>query len=337
MKQVSKWVMLMLAAMMLFGCGRKLRSPSSGLVIYSPHPLEFIDMIAGEFEKDYGIKVTVVFAGTGELLDMIKKTPANQPLSPDVLWGGAMSTLRANIDLFEPYVSINDANFFEEYKDKEGVFTPFSAIPSVIMVNRNLMGQKKINGYQDLLDPGLRGKIAYANPEASSSSYEHLINMLYAMGKGNPIAGWTYMKQFVEQLDGTLLPGSVDVYTGVAEGKFSVGLTFEEVAASYVNQGAPIEVIYPVEGTIIKPDGVSIVKGTKNLENAKKFVDFVTSYEIQKLISAELHRRSVRDDVALPNGLKDIDDIYQIHDDTNWSSSFKYEILEQFHILFDGN
>jgi len=335
MKHLKIGFILFLLLSTLFGCHKETSSSSKELIIYSPHPLEFIDMIVSEFEKDYKIKVSVVFAGTEELLSMIAN-PLSQTQA-DVLWGGALSTLLANQPLFESYMSKNEVYFLDEYKNIEGKFTRFSSVPSVIMVNRNLVNISSVTGYQDLLKEEFIGRIAYANPSVSSSSYEHLINQLYAMGNGNPIAGWPYMKQFVKQLNGQLLPGSIDVYRGVAEGKYAIGLTFEEAAARYVNEGAPIEIVYPVEGTIVKADGVGIVKGAHNIENAKLFIDFVTSFEIQRFISLQLNRRSIRSDVPVSNQLKSLEEIYQIYDDSNWSSSFKYEILEQFEILFEGN
>ena len=37
-------------------------------------------------------------------------------------------------------------------------------------------------------------------PEKSSSSFEHLTNMLYAMGGGDPEKGWDYVEKFAGQL-----------------------------------------------------------------------------------------------------------------------------------------
>ena len=38
---------------------------------------------------------------------------------------------------------------------------------------------------------------------------------------------------------------------------------------------------------------MAIIKNAKNLENAKKFVDYVTSYEAQKIINDELFTRAI--------------------------------------------
>ncbi len=45
----------------------------------------------------------------------------------------------------------------------------------------DLIGDISVEGYEDLLAPRLRGRIAYASPRNSSSSFEHLVNMLYAL------------------------------------------------------------------------------------------------------------------------------------------------------------
>ena len=62
------------------------------------------------------------------------------------------------------------------------------------------------------------------------------------------------MEQFVRNLNGCLLGGSADVYQGVAEGRFVVGLTFEEGAARYVADGEPVRLVYMKEGVISTPD-----------------------------------------------------------------------------------
>ncbi len=66
-------IILILLCSVILGC-KKVQTieNSNALVIYSPHPLEFIDPIVSEFENDTGIAVEVVVAGTGELLTRIK-------------------------------------------------------------------------------------------------------------------------------------------------------------------------------------------------------------------------------------------------------------------------
>ena len=307
-------------------------SGSNELVIYCPHPLEFINPLVDEFETQTGISVEVVAAGTGELLKRVESEQGN-PLG-DIFWGGSISTMKPSKDLFEDYQSVNEDAVYDDMKNVEGSLTRFTNIPSVIMVNTDLIGDIKIEGYEDLLNPELKGKIAHCDPSKSSSSYEHLINMLYAMGNGNPEDGWDYVEKLCENLDGKLLSGSSAVYKGVADGEYTVGLTFEEGGAKYVADGAPVKLVYMKEGVISKPDGVYIIKDAKNMDNAKKFIDFITGKDAQTIIIEKLNRRSVRKDVPAPNGLEKLENINLIKDDEELVVEKKQEWLDKFKDIF---
>lgn len=305
---------------------------SGDLVIYCPHPLEFINPLVSEFENQTGIKVEVVAAGTGELLKRVESEQGN-PLG-DIFWGGSLSTMTPQKELFEEYQSVNEPYVQESMKNVEGSLTRFTDIPSVIMVNTDLIGDIEVNGYEDLLNPALKGKIAHCDPSKSSSSYEHLINMLYAMGNGNPDDGWDYVSKFCENLDGKLLSGSSAVYKGVADGEYVVGLTFEEGAAKYVADGAPVKVVYMEEGVISKPDGIYIIKDAKNMDNAKAFIDFITGKEAQTVIAEQLNRRSVRTDVPAPSYLTPKEEINIIFDEPEVVVEKKEEWLTKFNDIF---
>ena len=334
---MKKIIMTILFALGLcFGCSTQESDSGNSLVIYCPHPLEFINPLVDDFKaKNPGINVDVIAAGTGELLKRVESEKDN-PLG-DILWGGSLNTIRLKMDLFENYTSTNEENVSEFYKNTEGPITRFTTIPSVIMVNTNLAKNIKIEGYEDLLNPALKGKIAFADPSASSSSFEHLVNMLYAMGKGNPEKGWDYVQRLCKNLDGKLLSGSSAVYKGVADGEYTVGLTFEEGGANYVVAGSPVKLVYMKEGVVFKPDGIYIIKGAKNLENAKKFVDYATSYDAQKTINEKLNRRSVRNDLPPSDILLSIDSINVIKDDDATVEASKQKWLNGFKDIFTGN
>ncbi|WP_312370202.1 extracellular solute-binding protein [Lachnoclostridium sp.] len=302
------------------------------LVIYSSHPLDFLKPLIEEFESRTGILVTVVSGGTGQLINRIEEEQDNP--NADILWGGSLSTLKPQMYLFEKYSCANEDIIQQEFKNNEGMFTKFSDVPSIIMVNTDLIGNTQINGYKDLLNPELKGKIAYCSPNVSSSAFEHLINMLYAMGNGNPEDGWDYVKLFCKNLDGNLLNSSTEVYRGVANGEFVVGLIFEEAAAALVANGDNIKIAYMEEGVLSTPDCVSIVKNSPHLQNAKSFIDFATGYEVQTKITMELNRRSVRMDVKTPKYLKAKEEITIIHADPEHVYKMKKQWIQKFEEIF---
>ena len=327
-------LIILFIAISILSCSQSKCSDKEELIIYCSHPLDLMNTILDDFKlKNPKISVEVVTAGTGELLKRIEAEKTN-PLG-DILWGGTLNSVKSKGELFESYISTNEINIFEEFQNEEGNFTRFSLIPSVIMINTNLTKNIKIEGYADLLNPALKGKIAAADPAASSSAFEHLVNMLYAMGNGNPEKGWDYVKKLCANLDGKLLSGSSAVYKGVADGEYTVGLTFEQGGAMMVAQGSPIKLIYMKEGVIIKPNVVSIIKNAKNMENAKKFLDYVASYDAQKMVN-ELNRRAIRNDLPTSEILLSIDKINVIEDNEDIVEANKQKWLDKFRDIFTG-
>lgn len=307
---------------------------SKVVTVYSPHPTEAINLGVKEFQQKTGITVQLVAAGTGELLKRIEAEAAN-PMC-DVLWGGGAESLQAFSKYFQPYTSKATAAVDKKYKDPKHYWTGESPLPMVIMYNKKLVPENAVpKGWADLLHPTFKGKIAYADPVKSGSSYTILATMITAFGKDNN-KGWDFIRKFVKNLDGKILGSSSSVYKGVADGEYAVGLTLEKEAIKYVNAGANVGIVYPSEGTSGVPDAVAIVKGAKNLANAKKFVDFVLSKECQTIMANEMSRRPSRSDLPAPKGLPDMSKIKMVDYDFNWAATEKENILKKWKDIVIG-
>ncbi|GHU43013.1 iron(III)-binding protein [Spirochaetia bacterium] len=293
--------------------------------------LEFIAPIEEMFEKATGIDLEVIALGTGEALKRIE-SEKNNPLA-DVLWSGAVTSVKPKMELFENYRAANEQYTDPRYQNVEGPLTRFDATGSIMIANTKLLGGKTFTGYADLLKPEYKGKIAMADPAASSSAFEHLETMLFAMGGGDTPAGWDYVTKFAAQLDGKLLDSSSKVYKGVADGEYTVGLTFEEGGVTSIKSGAPVQLVYMVEGVTYRGDGIEIIKGCKNLENAKKFLDFCTSREVQSFIN-EAGRRTVRTDLPPSTTLKPVAEMKILDVDEDFAASKKQEWIGKFKEIF---
>ena len=62
-----------------------------------------------------------------------------------------------------------------------------------------------------------------------------------------------------------------------------IGIGFLHDHALQKANGFPLELVVPSEGTGYEIGGLSIIKGARNMENAKKFVDFMLSAEGQEV------------------------------------------------------
>ena len=173
-----------IAAGIFAGCGGdgkrddKAAAGDKVLTVYTARSESLNNLVIPAFEKETGIKVNMIVAGTGPLVKRVASEKDNP--QGDVLWAADQTMLESQKDLFEKYVSPEDANMLDNAKNKTGYFTPAFADPTVFIVNTNLAGDMKIEGFDDLLNPALKGKIAFGDPANSSSAFQSLMAMLYA-------------------------------------------------------------------------------------------------------------------------------------------------------------
>lgn len=305
------------------------------LVIYSPNSDNLLNSTVPVFEEMYGVEVEVISAGTGEVFKRLQ-AEKNNPYA-DVAYGGAYAIYKLNEDLFQDYVSVNNDQIMEQFQNVDGYITNYVLDGSVLLINKDLIGDIEINGYKDLLNPALAGKIVSANPTASSSAYAHLTNMLNAIGQGDYESEEAW--QFVADLfaNTVVIDSSSAVWKGVRDGEYTVGLSYEDPSVTLVRDGAPVEVVYMEEGVVFLPATAAIVKDAKNLVNARRFIDLITSPEIQKVFGTELTNRPVMANIETPDYMTPISEINIIPEDMDYTYKNKEAIQDHWKEIYVEN
>lgn len=302
------------------------------LVVYTMNSEGLVNATIPLFEEKYGIDVEVIQAGTGELIKRIQ-SEKNDPYG-DVMFGGSWSLDFDNKDLWQEYVSPNNEAVIDAYKNTTGFITSYVLDGSCLIVNKELVGENKVTSYEDLLKPEFKGKIATADPANSSSAFAQLTNILLAKGGYEDAKAWDYVRALFTNIDGKIQSGSSAVYKSVADGEMAVGLSYEDPCAQLVKDGANVEVVYPSEGSVYLPAGTTIIKDCKNLENAKLFVDFVISEEMQNIYGTTLTNRPVRKDAKTSETMKPFSEIKVIEEDMGYVSTHKKDIIEKYTDIF---
>lgn len=329
MKRIMAGI-LALAAVLTAACGRAGDEDGSAfappedrrLVIYTSHKEEVYGPLIREFEQRTGIWVELETGGTTQLLEKISQGNTDC----DLMLGGGADSLSAYARCFSPYYSIYNESIEPRYRSTDGSYSPFSALPVVLIYNTKLVRMNPPAGFASLLDPAWRGKIAFADPAVSGSSYTGLCTLLQAL----PGDREENLKSFAANLDGRLLSSSGEVIGAVAEGSCYIGVTLEETALKGIDEGYDIDIIYPQEGTSAVADGAAIVAGCRHPENAKSFIDFMLCPDVQQLLADDFSRHSV---CGSDDGLEDIK---LIDYDLQWASEKQQELLEIWGELFEG-
>ena len=301
------------------------------LVVYTSHKKEVWWPIVKEFEERTGIWVDVVTGGTNELLERIS-WEADAPCA-DVMFGGGVESLEAYSEYFTPYLCADTADIAPQYRTSDGLWTPFSALPIVLIYNPKLVERTELTSWQDLLRPEFRGRIAFADPAVSGSCYTGLATMLSAVDAPQEDT----LRALAENLSGKLLSSSGDILDSVADGTDWVGITLEETALKRIAAGENLRMVYPSDGTSAVPDGSALIRGAQHAENARRFLDFTVSRDVQSLLQdSEFSRRSVRSDIEPPAALVRLEKIPMTAYDISQASSERGAILERFQALLDG-
>ena len=170
---MKRFTVFLLLLCLLSGCAGTPQpdcAPAEGdkLTIYTSHKKEVWWPIVQEFEERTGIWVQVVEGGTNELLEALSQEK-NAPQC-DVMFGGGVESLEAAGSLFAPYESAAAQHILPQYQSDTHLWTPFSSLPLVLIYNPKLIRGDRVTGWESLLEPFLRGKIAFADPAVSGST-----------------------------------------------------------------------------------------------------------------------------------------------------------------------
>ena len=256
------------------------------LVVYCSPQEEWCRLMVQAFEKATGIKVSMTRKSSGETYAQIKAEAANP--KGDVWWGGTG----------DPHLQAAEEGLTAEYRSPRLVDLHEWAVRQAEQSKYRTVGiyagalgfgynapllQKKglpePKCWKDLLDPRLKDEVQVADPNSSGTSYTMLATMVQLMGEE---AGFDYLRKLHRNVNQYTKSGAAPA-KAVALGESLLGITFMHDMVTAAVEGAPVKVVAPCEGTGYEIGSMSIIKGARNLDNAKKWYDWALSPEAQAL------------------------------------------------------
>ena len=304
------------------------------LVVYSACNEDILSTVIPMFEEATGVKVELLTDGVGALLKRVESESANPYC--DVVFGGTESAFYPYLDQFQEYVSENDQYMLEGHHSYQNKLTPINTDSNLLMWNNDLIGDLKVESYEDLLQPELKGKIALPDPASSGTGSGTICDFVWLFGDEDwdSEAGWDFVAKFVDQLDGKVSPSSGNAHKSVADGENTITVTYEGAAFAYLKNGANVSIAYPTEGVVASNAMTAIVKDCEHLAAAQAFVDFVTSKEVQDLFGTVLMSRPVRADAELADFIPSADTITYFERSQEEVSEHTGAVIEHFNEIF---
>jgi len=264
------------------------------VVLYSANDDTVNKLVADGFAKATGIKVDVVSTGSGVLVRRITSEAANP--QGDVIWGVSATILRLASPYLQPYPAKDREAVPAQFRDPGDLWLGTNI--QVVVIGQNTKAIDKDSGpksWADLLDPKWKGKLAYTDPSNSGFSYAAATLLLSQWGDGD--AAWTKMSQLLA--NAKVLNRSTQVFEGVGSGEYPLGITLEYAGFLWAHNGAPVNVVYPAEGTHAVVEGAGILKGGPNTDAARQLVDYLASKDVQEMLLKATFRRPSRQDIQL--------------------------------------
>lgn len=236
------------------------------------------------FQEKTGIATKFVRLSSGETVARLSATKDNPEF--DIWHGGPADGYGAAAEqgLIEKYKSPSAEKIPAEYKAEDGTWTGVYVGVLGFCSNQKKLDQLGISAptkWDDLLNPKLKGQVESAHPSTSGTAYTTLWTQSVRLGGEDAAIDW--MKKLHENIlqytkSGTA-PGQA-----AGRGEVAVGISFIHDCALYKEKGMSDMVITtPSDGTGHEVGGIAIIKGSKNMEAAKQYVDWAISAEAQDL------------------------------------------------------
>ncbi|MEP7329962.1 MAG: ABC transporter substrate-binding protein [Betaproteobacteria bacterium] len=238
------------------------------------------------FEKATGTTVAVIQKATGEMLAQIKAEKANP--KGDVWWAGPADS----------YLQAADEGLLEEYRSPNvGGLYPWAQRLTEISRNRvsgvyggilalgynTEIGAKKklpvVTCWKDLVNPVYKGELMLGNPATSGTAYLMLASLVQIMGEEE---AFRYMAAVHRNVTSYARSG-IGPMTAVSRGEIYMGSTVLHGAINEIVRGFPVLPVLPCEGVGYEIGSVAIIKGARNMDAARKFLDWSLTAEAQKI------------------------------------------------------
>lgn len=257
---------------------------ADSLTMYCGADEAWCQQMARGFEAETGITVDMTRKSAGEVYAQVK-AEADNPKG-DIWWAGTGDPhlQAAEEGLTDEYTSplMGELQDWAVRQAETGQHRTVGIYSGALGFgyNKDLLAKNKLpepKCWADLTKPEYRGQIQIANPNSSGTAYTMLATMVQLFGEEK---GFEYMKALHKNINQYTKSGSAPI-KAAGLGETTIGIVFMHDAVAQTAAGFPIVSVAPCEGTGYEIGSMSIIKGARHLDAAKKFYDWALRADVQ--------------------------------------------------------
>ncbi len=245
---------------------------------------QLVRPITTAFEKKYpGIKVRATRANATETAVKILNEAKAGRLQAD-LFDGTTTVVPLKAEGHVLQWSPDEAKKYPALvKDPQGYWVANNLFVIVPGFNTGAIARgKEPRTYQDLLNPSLRGKMAWNGFPTSSGAGGFIGTVLTEMGEAK---GTAFLRELAKQKIANLRGSAREVLDQVIAGEYSLALQiFNHHAVISAKKGAPVDWI-PMEPATVTLSTISVLRRAPHPNAAKLLMDFIISREGQEVFA----------------------------------------------------
>ena len=302
------------------------------LTVYTALETDQLKAYQAAFEKaNPNIEIVWVRDSTGIITAKLLAEKANP--KADVIMGVAATSM-AIFDkegMLQPYAPPGLNRIAAQYRDPKNppAWVGMDVWGATICFNAAEAAKRNIpkpETWKDLTKPVYKGQIVMPHPASSGTGFFDVSAWLQLWGEKD---GWAFMDGLHENIAQYMHSGSRPC-AAAAAGEYVIGISFEYRANREKARGAPIELVFPKEGLGWDLEASGIVKGTKNMDAAKKLLDWSITDEAMGLYAANFAIVAVPSlSKPLPNVPANYKDML-VKNDFAWAAANRDKILAEW-------
>lgn len=260
------------------------------VVVYSTHGEDMLELVADAFKKETGVQVDFINL-KGELADRVRAEKAN-PQS-DIMYGAPSSVFieLKGEGLFEATSPSWAKDIDPIFKDAEGYWYGTIQTPVVMFYNSDMLAKSDApKDWSDLAKPQYKGQLVFRNGLSSSARATYTSLLQQYEQKNDLTNGWAFLKSVDANTKQYFGSGSL-LFQAIGRKEASIGFAvLSEIIDNSTKNKMPLEIVDAASGSPVITDGIALIKGAKNPNAAKAFLEFAGSAKIQALLATSFNR-----------------------------------------------
>jgi iron(III) transport system substrate-binding protein len=250
---------------------------------------EWCNMLSTVYARTTGTRINVTMKGSGEALAQLIAEKDNP--KTDVWFGGTgdphLQAAEQGLTLEYRSPSLPLLHEWAQQQAKQSNYRTVGIYsgPLGFGYNTELLARKKLpvpKTWADVARPVYQGEVQVANPASSGTAYTMIATLVQLMGEDK---AFDYLKQLHKNVSNYPRSGTGPI-KAVARGEATVSISFVHDGPGEKMQGFPVETITPADGTGAEIGSMSIIKGARNLDAAKKFYEWALTPGAQEMAAA---------------------------------------------------